>query len=370
VPRLADFKSGIRQIENLRYARRGLAIRGDGRESFSSARTRFRCAIGLNRYVFRNTLRSAMSAVARCGVPMWVSGALCAAPCGVRAESVTLHPVADTTLFETTPHNNLGANTDFIAGTTAGNAGQPYRNRALLRFDIAGQIPAGAAITSATLTLLVVKIPSPPTSSTFDLQRLLVSWGEGNKGGSLGLPATMGEATWTSRFSPLPQWTVPGGKPGTDFLTDTSASKFVSGNGPYTFATTSNLVADVQFWLDNTNSNFGWILISEDEATASTARRFASREAGTNAPTLVIEYTAGQTQAQPPRMSQVSLLGDAVSFQFVVEPQRPYAVEFNSALDTTNWLTLTNIAAQLAPTNITASDPVTASQRFYRVKTP
>ena len=66
---------------------------------------------------------------------------------------------------------------------------------------------------------------------------------------------------------------TPGGKEGTDFLTDSSALTPVSGRTNYTFVSTSNLVADVQFWLDNTNSNFGWILISQDEATASTARR-------------------------------------------------------------------------------------------------
>jgi len=284
------------------------------------------------------------------------------------AESVTLHPAADTTLYETTPNNNLGANTDFIAGTTAGNAGQPYRNRALLKFDVAGQIPTGATISSASLTLRVIRIPNPPANSAFGLHRLLVSWGEGTKNGSLGLQATTGEATWISRFFLLPQWGIPGGKAGSDFLANASASTFVGGLGPYTFVSTSNLVADVQFWLGNPGSNFGWLLMSQDEATASTARRFASRESGANAPALVIEYTLAQTQ--PPRLSQMRLLGNAVTFQFDADPQRLYAVEFNNAMDTTHWLTLTNIAAQPAPTTITISDSVTASQRFYRVKTP
>ncbi len=312
-------------------------------------------------------MKTPLSSVLWYGMPAWVSCLLCAATGVSLADSVTLHPVADTTLFETSPNNNLGAHTDFIAGTTAGSAGQPFRNRALLKFDIGGQIPMGATITSASLTLSVVKTPSVPANSTFGLHRLLVSWGEGNKTSSLGLQATTGEATWISRLFLLPQWALPGGKEGTDFLTDTSASTFVSGRGGYTFVS-SNLVADVQFWLDNTNSNFGWILMSQDEPTASTARRFASREAGANAPTLVIEYTTVQTQ--PPRLSQISLLGDTVTFQFDVVPQRPYVVEFNNTLGTTNWLALTNITAQPASTNITVSDSVTASHRCYRVKAP
>ena len=173
------------------------------------------------------------------------------AACDLSADSLVLRPVADTTLLETTPNNNLGANPNFIAGTTAGSAGQPFRNRALLKFDVAGQIPAGATITAASLTVSVVKVPSVPANSTFELHRLLVSWGEGNKTGNLGLPATTGEATWLSRFSLLPQWAVPGGAAGTDFVAHDSASASFQGLGDYTFACTSNLTADVQFWLDS-----------------------------------------------------------------------------------------------------------------------
>jgi hypothetical protein len=304
------------------------------------------------------------------GLPAWISFALCAAPVLPLADTVTLNPSADTTLFETDPDNNMGATPSLVSGTTAGVLRQPFRSRAVMRFNVAGVTPAGAVITSATLKLTVVKIPSAPSNSEFGLHRMLVRWGEGNKNDKTGSQATTGESTWNSRMFLLPQWGAPGGKAGTDFATDTSSSTFVSGLGPYTFASSPNMVADVQFWLDSTNSNFGWILISQDEASDSTARRFASREGGANAPALVIEYNAGQTQAQPPRLGQISLQGGAVSFQFDVEPQRPYTVEFNNALAATNWLTLTNIAAQPAPTNITVSDSTTASQRFYRVKTP
>jgi len=302
-------------------------------------------------------------------LPVWFLFALCAVPFPSLTETVTLHPAADTTLFETYPDRNLGANPNFVSGTTAGAFGSPFRSRAVMRFDVAGPIPAGASITSATLTLIAVQLPSMmPAASTFGLHRLLVRWGEGTKNGNIGSQATMGEATWNSRFSLLPQWAAPGGKAGTDFQADSSASTFVSGLGAYTFTSTSNLVADVQFWLDDTNSNFGWILISEDEATAGTARRFASREGGADAPSLVIEYAI--SQIQQPLISPIILQGDRVTFQIDVNRHRPYSVEFNNSVDTTNWLTLTNIAAQPAPTNITVSDSATASQRFYRVKTP
>jgi len=53
------------------------------------------------------------------------------------ADSITLHPVADTTLFSTVPSNNLGASLELVAG--ANGRGEP--RRALIRFDPVSQIP-------------------------------------------------------------------------------------------------------------------------------------------------------------------------------------------------------------------------------------
>lgn len=284
-----------------------------------------------------------------------------AAP-GAPADTVTLLPVADTTLYETTPDNNLGGAVQLIAGTTIGNAGQPFRNRALLRFDVAGRVSAGATITSVRLTVSMVKAPITPANSTFELRRLLVSWGEGNKNGSAGLPATSGEATWISRFALLPQWAVPGGEPGTDFATNVSDAVFMSSLGSYTFLSNSNLVADVQNWLDNTDANFGWMLLSQDEATPGTARRFASRESPSNAPALFIDF------APPPVIVDASLQSTNITFHFTVVAGYDYAVEYADILPATNWLTLTNFEAKIADfeatiTNSSQADPA----RFYRL---
>ena len=277
-------------------------------------------------------------------------------------ESVALHPVADTTLFESDPNNNLGATPTFVSGTTSGNLGQPFRSRAMMTFDVAGKVPSGATIASAELTLTVVRIPGPAVNSNFDLHRLLEPWGEGNKNSTTGLQATTGESTWISRFFLLPQWAAPGGAPGTDFLTAVSASTFVQGLGEYTFAATSNLTADVQFWLDNTNANFGWILLSQAEATASTARRFASREAATGAPVLVVNYLL------PPLVTNLTRQDSNLTFQFNVEAGYDYAVEYADAIPATNWLTLTNFGAKLAGFEATVTNSLDAApSRFYRL---
>ena len=83
------------------------------------------------------------------------------------ADTVTLLPVADTTLFEQTPNNNLGANSTLAAGTTAGVSGPAAASRALLRFDVAASIPTNAYLTSASVTIKVTKAPVIPSRFDF-----------------------------------------------------------------------------------------------------------------------------------------------------------------------------------------------------------
>ncbi len=56
----------------------------------------------------------------------------------VRADTVTLFPVADATLIELWPSNSMGAGSFINSGTTQnGNS-----NRALIKFDVAAAVPA------------------------------------------------------------------------------------------------------------------------------------------------------------------------------------------------------------------------------------
>ena len=49
---------------------------------------------------------------------------------------------------------------------------------------------------------------------------------------------------------------------------------------------------DVQGWLDNPSSNFGWLL-QGNESTSPTTKRFDTKENGTvaNRPMLTVNYT-------------------------------------------------------------------------------
>ncbi|MDB6122435.1 MAG: uncharacterized protein JWQ71_1428 [Pedosphaera sp.] len=64
------------------------------------------------------------------------------------------------------------------------------------------------------------------------------------------------------------------------------------GVGNYGFSSNSALVLDVQNWLNNPSSDFGWILLAQNESTLNTAKRFGSREDGLNrGPVLTIDFT-------------------------------------------------------------------------------
>ncbi|MSU66688.1 MAG: hypothetical protein EXS38_11430 [Opitutus sp.] len=97
------------------------------------------------------------------------------------------------------------------------------------------------------------------------------------------------KAPQRQRAAAAPPRLRPGTPPGGDFAPAVSASQLVSGStGTATF-TGAGLVADVQAWVNNPATNFGWIMVAQNESAA--AVRFTSRE-GANAPSLVVDFTA------------------------------------------------------------------------------
>lgn len=277
------------------------------------------------------------------------------------AEMVSLLPDADTSLFENSPNNNLGAST-LAAGTIAnGN-----RSRTLVRFDLSG-IPPQAVVESIIVTFRVVRTPPSPATSTFDLHRLLVDWGEGTKSGNQGTAATPGEATWLARSAPSTLWSQAGTAAPADFDPTPSASSLIGAT--LVFQSSDDLVADVQNWVQNPDSNFGWILLSQSESVRSTARRFGSRETPATAPTLVVEYSIPAT-VEPPILTDLGRVGDEVRFTFQPAPGQAYAVEYTPALPAAEWFLLESIEPADAPEVIVITDTLGNVQRFYRVRAP
>jgi hypothetical protein len=206
------------------------------------------------------------------------------------AAAITLFASKDNTLYESpgTPLSN-GAGKGIFAGRTGVN-GDFLKRRALLQFDFSA-IPADSLITSVTLTLFGNQTAPAPTMPFMSLHRTLASWGEGTVATDFGsgLPAQPGDVTWESRFfgSAGLDWIAPGG----DFVAAGSATSRVGVANTFTSWSSSGLIADVQGWLGNPASNFGWTLVG-DEVVPASAVRFVSRE-GTNIsqrPQLAITY--------------------------------------------------------------------------------
>src|SRR5437773_2706049 len=137
-----------------------------------------------------------------------------------RADQVPLYASADATLFGVSPTNSSGASEFFIAGTTQNHT----TNRALLRFDIASAVPAGARIDNVDLYVEVIRQPGCGINTEpFGLHRMLRSWGEGanfvaEPAGGQGLPAMPEDATWLYAHAFSDPWGAPGGAEGSDFV--------------------------------------------------------------------------------------------------------------------------------------------------------
>jgi hypothetical protein len=201
------------------------------------------------------------------------------------AQLANINPIKDNTLYQYDPvegdvSNALGNH--FFAGAT----GTAELRRGVLAFDIAGNVPAGSTILGVTLSLNMSRTPTG-TARTVELHKLLADWGEGTSVApgeeGEGAPATTNDATWRHRFFDTIFWTTEGG----DFSATVSANQSVGSVGVYTWSS-SQMRADVQSWLDDPASNFGWLVLG-DESEIATAKRFDTRESA-SPPVLTIQF--------------------------------------------------------------------------------
>jgi hypothetical protein len=186
--------------------------------------------------------------------------------------SIELAPIKDATLTQDASEElGSGSSDSFFAGRV-GSLGGGTRRRALIAFDIAAAIPAGSTIVSAQLVLQMTQTASGP--QTVSLFRVVSSWSEGPSfsGGGQGVPAQPGDCTWKYRLYPDVLWSTQGG----DFVATASASLVVNQTASYAWSSTG-MRNDVQAWLDQPLTNFGWLLRG-NEAVQKTVKKFASRE--------------------------------------------------------------------------------------------
>jgi hypothetical protein len=181
----------------------------------------------------------------------------------------TLGAAQDNTLYQSTNGDlSNGMGMRMIVGGP-----DQSRRRALVEFDIAAVLPPDATILEARLRLTNNK-GGPP--SDVAIHRALADWGESTSldttGTELvGAQAETGDATWLHRFYDTDTWRIAGG----DFARDASASVEVrSGGGQRYNWETPGTAADVQSWLRDPSSNFGWIIVADDD----TSKAFSTRE--------------------------------------------------------------------------------------------
>ena len=223
------------------------------------------------------------------------------------ATTINIFADKDTTIFQNQIGNSLGGGVGMFVG--GNNASSPRRG--LLEFDIAAAIPAGATINSVQLTLYLGQVAGggPDADRVIELHRVLADWGEGTEGAGMmiggtgqGFAAQPGSATWNQRQFGIANWMSLGG----DFAPTASQTSLVDDviNVPYSWTTNAAMVADVQLWLNNPGSNFGWLLRNQDELGQQTFRAFFTQDNLAMVPLLTVDFTA-----PIPEPGTLSLLG-------------------------------------------------------------
>ena len=264
----------------------------------------------------------------------------------VRADSVTLAPVADTFISEHFAGPN-GSSADLVMGTQGPAVGGAH-NRGLVKFNLTS-IPTNAFIDSVSLRVNVNKVASGGEGSLFHLHTVKVPW-------------TESAATWFVR-SAGQNWVTPGGARGTDYAEDSSGNAFVGGTGATLFETTTGLVADVTAWLNAPASNHGWLIKTENESVEKTAGRFGARENPNTAPQLTVQFTVPPT---PPQIDSVSIQDTNFCVHFQGVAGSIYLLESRADVASGDWSPVDGLIAELdGPQQL--CDPLIGPKRFYRL---
>lgn len=182
-----------------------------------------------------------------------------------------------------------------------------------------------------------------------------------------------GVPLWTNRYD---------GGAGSDFPTalavDSSGNVFVTGasfgsSGFLDHATIKYSGAGVPLWINRHNGPVN----GHDAATAlavdsgdNVIVTGYSTGSASGYDYATIKYAAFPPPSGPILLTGAVLAGGAFRFQFNAEAGLTYAVEFRDVAVSTNWMTLTNLAAPPAATNLTVTNATTTNTRIYRVRTP
>jgi len=203
------------------------------------------------------------------------------------SDVLTLYPSRDNTIFEE-PDTALsnGRGHHLFAGTPS----HQFFRRGLILFPVADHIPMGSVINNVILTMHV-SLTNTGDQKQF-LYGVLADWGEGDSDADgpegKGAPAALGDATWLFRYYPTVEWNTPGG----DITIYERATGRIGFEGFWSWASLG-MKLDVQSWVDDPGSNFGWMIIGDETLGKKYVKRYDSREHPdiSRRPLLTVDFT-------------------------------------------------------------------------------
>ena len=200
------------------------------------------------------------------------------------AFTVQLSAARDNTIYSVPAGDQSNGSGQYIVAGGASETAAAHRGLVLFGVDGAG-IPDGSTILDAVLRMNLSQ--SVGGAASVSVHRLLKSWGESGSDASgnefEGAAALAFDATWLYSMFDGTVWSNPGG----DFA-GASASESLNALGTYEW-TGGGLVGDVQLWLDNPGTDFGWLVKGAE--TPGNIKAFDSRDSGNSALSPVLEIT-------------------------------------------------------------------------------
>lgn len=185
---------------------------------------------------------------------------------------VTLTASKNNTIYQEGNLSN-GAGSWIFAGATDPEKNDGALRRSLIAWNLSSLAP-GSVVASASVTLDMDRTNAG--AFAFSLHKLEADWGEGTANPQAqegdGASASANDATWLKPFFGLPgTWETPGG----DFAATKTATTSVNSpttvsQGIYTW-TSNQLTSDVNGWLNDPGTNFGWLLKADNEPVRKTA---------------------------------------------------------------------------------------------------
>lgn len=214
------------------------------------------------------------------------------------ADPVPFPASKDNTLYQSTTGSLSNGQGIFVfAGRT--NEVSDFLRRGVVAFNLSS-IPPNATVLDVSLNLYLVKM-GPVAPGNITVNKALRDWGEGNSNagspGGHGASAQTNDTTWLHNFFNTSFWTTPGG----DFLATPSATAFVEEEGRYHVWSGVGLIADVQAWVSNPATNFGWFIIG-NEIDPGSAAKFGTSENSTSppkSPRLDVTFTTSPPTPTP-----------------------------------------------------------------------